>query len=45
MESKYAKSFYPQFFSQIEHKSLILQPKYYPKKDFIEFHLDSIFRC
>lgn len=38
------KSYYQQYFSHLENKAIMLPPKYYPKKDFIEFHLDSIFQ-
>lgn len=38
------KSYYRQYFSHLQNKPIILPPKYYPKKDFIEFHLDTIFQ-
>ncbi|NBA76124.1 HNH endonuclease [Emticicia sp. ODNR4P] len=38
------KPYYHQYFSHLEYKSISLPPRYYPKKEFIEFHLDSIFQ-
>jgi len=39
-----AKPYYQQYFSHLENKAISLPQKYYPNKDFIEFHLDSIFQ-
>ncbi len=38
------KSYYQHYFSSLENKTISLPPKYHPKKEFIEFHLDSIFQ-
>lgn len=37
------KSYYQQYFGHLENKQIYLPPKYYPKKEFIEFHLETIF--
>jgi putative restriction endonuclease len=39
-----SKTYYQQYFAHLENKKINLPPKYYPKKDFIQFHLDSIFQ-
>lgn len=44
LKQNIAKPYYQQYFSHLENKAIILPRKYYPKKDFIEFHLDSIFQ-
>ena len=44
LKQNLAKPCYHHFFSHLEKKTISLPPKYYPKKDFIEFHLDSIFQ-
>jgi putative restriction endonuclease len=44
LKQNIAKPYYQQYFSHLENKAISLPPKYYPKKDFIEFHLDSIFQ-
>lgn len=36
--------FYARFFQDIEGKKLSLPDKYYPRKEFIQFHQDMIFR-
>jgi putative restriction endonuclease len=38
------KPYYLHYFSHLEKKQISLPPKYYPKKEFIEFHLDTIFQ-
>lgn len=37
------KPYYDQYFAHIENKLISLPPKYYPKKEFIEYHLESVF--
>lgn len=44
LKQNISKPYYQQYFSHLENKLISLPPKYYPKKDFIEFHLDSIFQ-
>jgi len=38
------KPYYQQYFAHLVNKKISLPPKYYPKKDFIQFHLDTIFQ-
>jgi len=44
LKQNIAKPYYHQYFSHLENKLISLPPKYYPKKEFVEFHLDSIFQ-
>lgn len=44
LKKNIGKQYYLQYFSHLENKPIVLPPKYYPKKDFIEFHLDTIFQ-
>lgn len=39
-----AKPYYQLFFSHLENRTINLPSKYHPNKNFIEFHLDSIFQ-
>ena len=38
------KGYYTQYFGILKNNQFNLPTKYYPKKEFIEFHLDTIFR-
>lgn len=44
LKQNVAKPYYEQYFSHLEKIKIFLPPKYYPKKDFIEFHMDTIFQ-
>ena len=37
------KEYYHQHFKSIEGQTLLSPSKYHPKKEFLEFHLDTIF--
>lgn len=39
-----AKPYYRKYFTHLENQKINLPPKYYPKKEFIEYHLDTIFQ-
>lgn len=39
-----SKPYFEHYFGHLENKSISLPPKYYPKKEFIAFHLDTIFQ-
>lgn len=38
------KEYYAQYFGHLKNHQFNLPTKYYPKKEFLEFHLDTIFR-
>lgn len=38
------ESYFNQYFQHLDGKKINLPPKYHPKKEFIEFHFDTIFR-
>lgn len=44
LKIKEAKEFYPMIFGNLQGHSLTLPQKYLPKKEFLQFHLDTIFR-
>jgi putative restriction endonuclease len=44
VKSRENKEFYPELFGRLKEKSLILPEKYLPKKEFLQFHLDTVFR-
>lgn len=44
LKQNIGKPYYQQYFSHLENKLISLPSKYHPKKDFIEFHLDTIFQ-
>ncbi len=44
LKKKIDKEYYIQYFGHLKNKHLNLPTKYYPKKEFLEFHLDTIFR-
>lgn len=39
-----SENFYPKYFSDLEGNKINLPQKYLPKKEFLQFHLDTIFR-
>lgn len=43
LKSNSDKSYYQTFFSCLEHKEISLPPKYHPKKEFLQYHLDVVF--
>lgn len=44
LKSKEIKEYYPSTFGNLNSQSLNLPHKYLPKKEFLQFHLDTIFR-
>lgn len=42
-----AKEYYRKYFAELENKKILLPIRYLPKKEFLQFHLDTIFskRC
>ena len=44
LKKKNKKEYYLQYFTSLIGKKIILPKKYYPKKEFLVFHLDMIFR-
>ncbi|MFL9844178.1 HNH endonuclease [Flavobacterium rhizosphaerae] len=44
LKSNIDKEYYPKYFAPIENKSLPREIKYPPKKEFLEFHRDVIFK-
>lgn len=44
LKRKNGSLYYEQYFSHLEMKSIELPSKYRPKKEFLEFHLDTIFQ-
>ncbi len=43
LKKKNQHEYYPKFFSHLENEKIILPQKYLPNKEFIQFHLDTIF--
>lgn len=43
LKKKKGVDYYEKYFAQIENQSLIQPQRYFPKKDFIQYHLDVIF--
>ncbi|PKP53451.1 MAG: restriction endonuclease [Bacteroidetes bacterium HGW-Bacteroidetes-1] len=41
---KQKEDYYSKYFSHLQGIKLLLPQKYYPKKDFLQYHLDSIFK-
>lgn len=44
IKSKENKDYYPELFGNLEGMEIHLPKKYLPKKDFLQFHLDTIFK-
>ena len=44
LKKKEIETYYPQYFSHLLGTKLLLPKKYLPKKDFLQYHLDSIFK-
>ena len=44
LKSKEIKEYYPSTFGNLNHLSLNLPHKYLPRKEFLQFHLDTIFK-
>lgn len=44
LKKKQNEEYFPKYFSHLSGKKLLLPKKYHPKKDFLQYHLDSIFR-
>ena len=44
LKSKEIKEYYPSTFGNLSHLSLNLPHKYLPRKEFLQFHLDTIFK-
>lgn len=44
IKDRTTKTFYTDYFGKIEGKTIQLPQKYLPKKEFLEWHLDSVFR-
>lgn len=44
LKKKEKENYYPQYFSHLSRTKLFLPKKYLPKKDFLQYHLDSIFK-
>lgn len=38
------KPYFNSYFAHLENKKISLPPRYYPRKEFIDFHLDTIFQ-
>ncbi len=43
LKKKKGADYYEKYFASIENQSLIQPQRYFPKKDFIQYHLDVIF--
>jgi putative restriction endonuclease len=43
LKRHYKNTYYHKFFADIENTNLRVPQKYYPNKDFIQYHLDEIF--
>lgn len=43
LKKKNKHEYYPKFFSHLENEKIILPQKYLPNKEFLQFHLDTIF--
>lgn len=43
LKKKKEADYFGKYFAQIENQSLILPQRYFPKKEFIQYHLDEIF--
>ena len=37
------KDYYQKYFAELENKKLLLPIRYLPKKEFLQFHLDTVF--
>lgn len=44
LKRKRSTPYYQQYFSHLEKKTLDLPSRYWPRKDFLEFHLDTVFQ-
>ena len=44
LKQNMSKPYYQQYFSHLENKVISLPPKYYPKKEFLEYHLDVVYQ-
>ncbi len=44
LKKKEKENYYPKYFSHLSGTKLFLPKKYHPKKDFLQYHLDSIFK-
>ena len=44
LKSKEKKEFYPLLFGDLSGMEIQLPQKYLPKKEFLQYHLDSVFR-
>ena len=44
LKTKEKKDFYPLFFGQLHGIELQLPQKYFPKKEFLQFHMDTVFK-
>lgn len=43
LKKKKDTDYFSKYFAQLENQSLIIPQKYFPKKEFIQYHLDEIF--
>lgn len=43
IKNKRGTEFYSKYFTQIENQKIIIAQKYLPRKEFLEYHLDTIF--
>lgn len=43
LKKKSKEEYYPKYFSHLENEKINLPKKYLPKKDFLQYHLDTIF--
>ena len=43
LKKKKAADYYEKYFAPIENQLLISPQRYFPKKEFIQYHLDEIF--
>ncbi|OQY99374.1 MAG: restriction endonuclease [Candidatus Brocadia sp. UTAMX2] len=44
LRKKQAEDYYPKYFSSLEGAKILLPKKYHPRKDFLQYHLDLIFK-
>jgi putative restriction endonuclease len=44
LKNKTNEGYYSKYFASLSGSKIILPKKYYPKKDFLQFHLDKIFK-
>ncbi|MDQ6812315.1 MAG: HNH endonuclease [Bacteroidota bacterium] len=44
LKKKSKEEYYLKYFASFVRRTIILPKKYYPKKDFLQFHLDNIFK-